>query len=69
MRAVAGGRRGAVPLQGGMGVSHTLIVLLLLVTGLFTSVIILFTSSVLFGCWIVESVRRILRVRPRKPRG
>jgi hypothetical protein len=46
--------------------SDSLTIVLLLVTGLLMALVIMFTSSGLFAYYIVESVRRILRLRKRK---
>ena len=42
--------------------SHALAILLLVLTGILLAAVILFTSSGLFGYYIVESVRRIRRL-------
>jgi hypothetical protein len=46
--------------------SNFLAVVLLLVTGLLVAFVIMLTSSGLFGYYIVETVRRFLRLRRRK---
>jgi hypothetical protein len=43
--------------------SDALTTVLLLVTGLLMTLVIMFTSSGLFGYFTVETVRRILRLR------
>jgi hypothetical protein len=43
-----------------------LTIVLLLATGLLLVLVIMFTSSGLFGYYIVETVRRILRTRRTK---
>jgi hypothetical protein len=48
-----------------MAMSNFLAVALVLVTGLLVTVVIMFTSSGLFGYYIVEAVRRILRLARR----
>jgi len=47
--------------------SHTLAIVLLLVSGAVMTLVVLVTSSVLFACYILESARRILRRHPTKP--
>jgi hypothetical protein len=46
--------------------SDALTIGLLLVTGLLMTLVVMFTSSGLFGYYIVETGRRILRLRQRK---
>ena len=46
--------------------SDALTIGLLLVTGLLMTLVVMFTSSGLFGYYILETVRRILRERKRK---
>jgi hypothetical protein len=43
--------------------SHALTIVLLSVTGLLMALVVMFTSSGLFAYYILETVRRILRLR------
>jgi hypothetical protein len=49
-----------------MAMSIALIIALLLVTGLVMALVVMFTSSGLFACYIFETVRRILRSRRKR---
>jgi hypothetical protein len=48
--------------------SDSLTIVLLLGTGLLVALVVMFTSSGLFGYYIFETVRRILRSRRREPK-
>ena len=49
-----------------MAMSIALIIALLLVTGLVMALVVMFTSSGLFGYYIFDTVRRILRSRRKR---
>ena len=46
--------------------SDALAIALLLLTGLLMALVVMFTSSGLFACYIFETVRRILRSRTKR---